>query len=157
MCSNWILGCDFLPNRSKIAQPARLKFLDHLKSGLTSQNPNKLEKGNLQKLVLPFLGRDCHLGEAPPKSVVNPGFGTEPPISEQLSNSDRNLRSELLPQESEPPCHEGDESGDVQDSISGRSVPTSVARHGPGFLNLCIRGRKVSNPKAASQPWSSHS
>ena len=68
---------------------------------------------------------------------MNPGnFGTEPPISEQLSNSDRNLRSELLPQESEPPCHEGDESGDVRDSISGRSVPTSVARHGPGFLNL---------------------
>ena len=46
------------------------------------------------------------------------------------------MRSELLPKESEPPCHEGDESGDVRDSISGRSVPTSVARHGPGFLNL---------------------
>jgi len=73
LCSNWILGWDFLPNRSKIAQPARLKFLDHLKSGLTSQNPNKLEKGNPQKLVSPFFGRDCYLGEAPPKSVVNPG------------------------------------------------------------------------------------
>ena len=97
----------------------------------------QVRKGKPAKMSITIFGEKVVSGVVPSKREEGSGeFGNEPSAGVPPFNSSQNLELELIPQEEHPEVGDGDGDGDVMKGISGCEVPSSIARHGPGFLQL---------------------
>ena len=97
----------------------------------------QVRKGNPAKMSITIFGERVGSGAVLSKHGEGSGeFGNEPSSGVPPIDSSQNLELELIPQEDNPEVEDGDRDGDVRKGISGCNVPSSIARHGPGFLQL---------------------